>query len=983
MSVDGCPDIFVLDAFFHRKSISATQCRAFNLIWALSNSGRITPGRTVGIVGGGASGITAAAAAHVLGCRVSIFERSQKLLGLQLGTHTRRVHPNLDDWPQANFHNPETDFPCLNWCAGIAHDVASQLLHEWDQIKRGDTTRPAVQVHLGCDTKEISLVGGRPAIRFSPPQGDPVSSNFDQVIIAVGYGPERMVKGIESASYWSDPATDELNRTPTGRRRLLVSGTTDPGLLDCLRHAIRDFDREALVAQLLSQDDLLPIKNKLVEIEDEIRKLGGDVPGRALELDRRYKAELTIPERLREDLKGRLRTDTCVTLNSVIPTALHPSATILNRFLIFLLLEMGHITYVPAKLESGRKNDGFGEIGVVLRVGADCVIKSFDDVIVRHGTVSMFPTLLGGRLSLPRRFEEWYELDEPTARRAWPDDFLDGRRRSVPVATERQCSGTASSALDSFPIAQEVRAEQILRRMAVNEIEGVYVLGSFAKRVTFSAQQNRAFNLVWALSNQCTNRVGPGRSVAVVGGGLAGITAAAAAQLLGCNVTLFEERGCLLHLQCDNMTRFIHPNIYDWPESDARMPVTDFPCLNWSADFSSAVVAVLVEQWERLSTSSPRIDVRYRHRVREVRSWSGSPCVVLEQPGFDTLHFDCVILAVGFGVEKPRSDVRQFSYWDNDPLNQHVKMGPIPRRYLVTGCGDGGLIDTMRLSLSGFNHKKFVDDFLPEELVVEIAPALLDIEKESQTIADEANQEMFLFSEYKKLPGLDKLAMRLRPRLRKDTRVVLNGNQITPLSRRACILNRFAVFMLLRENHVRFHRGEVQIEIDSNSGVYKVSFQRPGFQPDEHVHFFDEIIVRHGPQPAICALLPNEIAEEYRSGKRNKDDESRMRLWPESFLADAGRAAYRAELLKSYAQSELPAAKLALAQPGGRDTVEVDWREDSVVFVVTKPAEMSAQTSLPSTFAGVRVVCEQRRPGLDQSRNRVLQDDAVLPCTSS
>src|SRR4051812_41798380 len=107
--------------------------------------------------------------------------------------------------------------------------------------------------------------------------------------------------------------------------------------------------------------------------------------------------------------------------------------------------------------------------------------------------------------------------------------------------------------------------EEILRRMSSPTLDGPYALGCFGKMVTFYSQQRRALNLVWALFK--TGRLEQGSSLAVVGGGLAGLTAAAAAASKGCEVTLFEANQDILHLQRTNGSRYVHPQISYWPRT--------------------------------------------------------------------------------------------------------------------------------------------------------------------------------------------------------------------------------------------------------------------------------------------------------------------------------------------------------------------------------------------------------------------------------
>ena len=118
-------------------------------------------------------------------------------------------------------------------------------------------------------------------------------------------------------------------------------------------------------------------------------------------------------------------------------------------------------------------------------------------------------------------------------------------------------------------------ASDVLRWMEVPRHPNVFALGPFARQVTFASQQVRAFNLIWALFRQ--NRLAPGQRVAVVGAGLAGMTAAAAALAKECAVDLFEQASQPCPLQRGNDIRFIHPNILRWPDEGSEMARTAFP----------------------------------------------------------------------------------------------------------------------------------------------------------------------------------------------------------------------------------------------------------------------------------------------------------------------------------------------------------------------------------------------------------------------
>ena len=91
-------------------------------------------------------------------------------------------------------------------------------------------------------------------------------------------------------------------------------------------------------------------------------------------------------------------------------------------------------------------------------------------------------------------------------------------------------------------------------------------------------------------------------SIAIIGGGFAGLTAAAALIKKGVHaeITIFEQRDTLLPLQHGSDTRWLHPRIYDWPADDSESAVADLPVLNWTAARASDVAAQILLEWGEL-----------------------------------------------------------------------------------------------------------------------------------------------------------------------------------------------------------------------------------------------------------------------------------------------------------------------------------------------------------------------------------------------
>jgi hypothetical protein len=312
------------------------------------------------------------------------------------------------------------------------------------------------------------------------------------------------------------------------------------------------------------------------------------------------------------------------------------------------------------------------------------------------------------------------------------------------------------------------------------EYNDCYVLGCFEKRVTVRSQQIRALNLLWALHSH--KRLEATGNVLVIGGGAGGMTAAAAAARLGYKVTLLEQKGVLLPVFRGNDTRWLHPSIYDWPalpgaeRHDGGPQAEDeagLPLLSWEAALAKNVADQLDAQWAALPERS-RIEVVLN--VESVHPGTGRPRYVSwnaprrnGEPSPTDGHFDAIILAVGFGFEREFPPVPRLSYWDNDHLHQPTR-GAV-ESYLVSGCGDGGLIDLLRLKLEDFRHET-VQQLVSAPSLDGVKARLLEIEEKARMLD---SPELFLQEEYRKLPVPTEVDNTLR--LRTDTEVTLNGRR--------------------------------------------------------------------------------------------------------------------------------------------------------------------------------------------------------------
>jgi len=193
------------------------------------------------------------------------------------------------------------------------------------------------------------------------------------------------------------------------------------------------------------------------------------------------------------------------------------------------------------------------------------------------------------------------------------------------------------------------KPKDFLINARVKPTPGVYLLGCNHRQITFYSQQTRAVNLVHSLLQ--TSELKEGQSVAVVGAGVAGVTAAAFAAEHGCKVSIYEKEDQALTLQRDCEKRWIHPHVYDWPEPGSLNDATgNLPVLNWTAGTAKEVIAQIRAGWEKARARHPqRIAFHPKTRIGSQPSPQAAGFVSdLRQ------SHAVVLLAVGFGMEPER-----------------------------------------------------------------------------------------------------------------------------------------------------------------------------------------------------------------------------------------------------------------------------------------------------------------------------------------
>jgi hypothetical protein len=393
-----------------------------------------------------------------------------------------------------------------------------------------------------------------------------------------------------------------------------------------------------------------------------------------------------------------------------------------------------------------------------------------------------------------------------------------------------------ASSPDTESAEATLTADPLLGRYRLPDTS-IFLVGVFDKGITVLSQQIRALNLVWALVESgevlldrapvldplCTDT--SRKRIAVIGAGFAGLTVAAGLlkKRVNADITVFERCDTALPLQHGSDSRWLHPHIYDWPGEGSEAYSAALPVLNWTASRASDVVVQVLKQWEAIAdadeppplatTSDPptiRVFCNTRHiQVCDVSArfakieWIGEerskrdPAVPADgrpTPVGDSQLFDIVILAVGFGLEQGARTL----YWRNETLAQ-PHLGQARSTFIVSGSGDGAMVDLFRLRISHFRQDRILAELFSEHS--ELLERLRGVHDSSPdgTAFEELEQ---VWTDYRLRDSTAQVLCRLRNRLRQDTTVLLRVREPSFerlfVNKRVSFQNRLLAFLLYR-----------------------------------------------------------------------------------------------------------------------------------------------------------------------------------------
>lgn len=349
--------------------------------------------------------------------------------------------------------------------------------------------------------------------------------------------------------------------------------------------------------------------------------------------------------------------------------------------------------------------------------------------------------------------------------------------------------------------------ELYLKAVKVDGYHSVYSIGPFGSRVSFASQQRRALNSVWALVE--SGKIQESHSVAVLGGGIAGVTIATALAARKCFVHLYEKESRVLTLQQDTNHRLVHPTVNFWPE----MPLsgtTTFPFLDWHADICSRIVEDLHGEWrehfERYMTK-----VFLNTTVRGISEADKEVLVTAEGGSAPaSAKYNAVFLTTGFGDELEIRGAPTVSYWTKDALTNNEG---IQRIGAVSGVGDGALIDALRSVHRNFNKGRLCLDLIEILQDTGIPRAIQECEEHvtSMASADPKLAATLYEAGYRDALGktppaaLDILDQSLRTDLVEP--VLLIGRQSAPYSLTSAPIHKFMITHAIEKNAISFRTG--------------------------------------------------------------------------------------------------------------------------------------------------------------------------------
>lgn len=412
-----------------------------------------------------------------------------------------------------------------------------------------------------------------------------------------------------------------------------------------------------------------------------------------------------------------------------------------------------------------------------------------------------------------------------------------------------------------------LRPADILKGAMTPEHPNVAVVGAYDQRITFYSQQVRGLELAWALKTD--GRLRPGMQCVVVGAGAAGLAVAAGLGLLEeVEVVVMDAADQILQLQSASVRRKLDPRIYEWPGLNTADPVAGLPILDWEAGSARSVRADVKDSFDAVvQACGGRLAVKTRRLVTSATPVDARLALTYEDHANDgtctagQMSCDLLILAIGFGVEThPDAYVDMPSYWSDAGVPGPELQARQTPRFVVSGDGDGALIDLVAAGSADFDHAAMIRLITDRSGIETIFPALAEIDQEARDAAEAKTPYDFTAAYDARilapLQALD-LPGRITEALRPGVHLTLQTLDPMPFNVRTATLNRLAAWLVSKACADRFQHlvGSLDLIDAPNPAPYAANCW---FSCGGAVFGVHTTIVRHGPgRTAIRAPFDN------------------------------------------------------------------------------------------------------------------------------
>jgi hypothetical protein len=289
----------------------------------------------------------------------------------------------------------------------------------------------------------------------------------------------------------------------------------------------------------------------------------------------------------------------------------------------------------------------------------------------------------------------------------------------------------------------------------LDDLNGLYTIGTYASRLNVASQQRRAINLIEAIDREFRIS-GKGtlarKRVLIVGAGAAGVAAAIAARLYDASISLVDKAAEPFSLLNDAAHRILSPKQNNWPFENIGH-TTYLPFCNWFEANGKTVEDCLKADWDIYAKNigvefDPHVEVTELNEVLGGNKWKVSFKV---SPKNSSLNepFDIVIFATGYGPEIGCGTGNFPSYWSKEQHNNHLKVLTGLRHdkaMVIKGNGDGGLIEATSQAYTDIDPGGYSVDFLATISQPRIMEAFRSIEHSIRTKLTAYQLQQFKFS---------------------------------------------------------------------------------------------------------------------------------------------------------------------------------------------------------------------------------------------